>query len=294
LLQQAGHFVIGTTRSREKAEHLKAQRVDAIILDALDRQATVRAVVQAQPDAIVHQMTAIPGDMNLRRFDREFELTNRLRREGTDNLLHAARTAAVTRLVAQSFGGWTYARTGGPVKTEQDPLDPDPPAAFRRTLDAIRYLEDAVTGAGIDGIALRYGAFYGPATSLGRGGSLLDAVRRRRLPIIGDGTGTWSFIHITDAAAATVAALERGAPGIYNISDDEPAQVREWLPALAAALAAPRPPRMPRWVARRLVGEHAVVMMNEIRGMSNEKAKTRLGWRLRHASWRAGFVEALG
>ena len=232
----------------------------------------------ARPDAIVHQLTAIPANLNLRRFDREFALTNRLRTEGTDNLLAAARAAGVRRVVAQSFAGWTYERAGGSVKTEEDPLDPDPPPAFRRTLDAIRYLEAALqAAAGIDTVALRYGWFYGPGTSLGRGAALLDAIRRRQLPIVGNGTGIWSFIHIADAAAATVAALQRGAPGIYNVADDEPAPVREWLPFLANAIGAPPPRRVPSWLARILIGHHGVVLMNESRGCSNKKAKVGAG-----------------
>lgn len=208
LLREAGHVVVGTTRSPEKAEQLRAQGVQPETLDALDRQAIVSAVMRARPDAIVHQLTAIPANLNLRRFDREFALTNRLRTEGTDNLLAAARAAGVRRVVAQSFAGWTYERAGGSVKTEDDPLDPDPPPAFHRTLDAIRYLEAALKAAeGIETIALRYGWLYGPATSLGRGGEVLNAIRRRQLPIVGSGTGIWSFTHIADAATGTVAAL---------------------------------------------------------------------------------------
>jgi nucleoside-diphosphate-sugar epimerase len=295
LLREAGHVVVGTTRSPDKAEHLRAQGVQPAILDALDRQATVSAVMRARPDAIVHQLTAIPANMNLRRFDREFALTNRLRTEGTDNLLAAARAAGVRRIIAQSFAGWTYERAGGSVKTENDPLDPDPSPAFRRTLDAIRYLEAALqAAAGIETIALRYGWFYGPGTSLGRSGAVLDAIRRRQLPIVGTGTGIWSFTHIADAAGATLAALERGAPGVYNVADDEPAPVREWLPFLANAIGAPPPRRVPSWLARMLIGHHGVVLMTETRGCSNAKAKAALDWRPRYASWRTGFVDGLG
>lgn len=295
LLREAGHVVIGTTRSPERAERLGAQGVQAEILDALDREATVKAVIKAQPDAIVHQLTAIPANMNLRRFDREFALTNRLRTEGTDNLLAAAHAAGVRRIVAQSFAGWTYARAGGAVKSENDPLDPDPPTAFRRTLDAIRYLEAALqAAAGIDTIALRYGWFYGPGTSLGHGAALLDAIRRRQLPVVGSGTGTWSFLHIADAAAATVAARYRGAPGIYNVADDEPAAVCEWLPFLANAVGAPPPRRVPAWLGRIAIGRHGVVLMTENRGCSNHKAKSALDWSPRYASWRTGFVDGLG
>jgi len=295
LLREAGHVVIGTTRSAEKAEYLRAQGVQAEILDALDRRATVSAVMRARPDAIVHQLTAISAKLNLRRFDREFALTNRLRTEGTDNLLAAARAAGVRRVVAQSFAGWIYERAGGSVKTEDDPLDPEPPAAFRRTLDAIRYLEATLHAAEpIETIALRYGWFYGPATSICRGGALLDAIRRRQLPLVGSGTGIWSFIHIADAAAATAAAVERGVPGIYNVADDEPAPVREWLPFLADAIRE-RPPRhLPSWLARMLIGHHGIVLMNEIRGCSNRKVKAALDWRPRYPSWRTGFIEGLG
>ena len=295
LLREAGHVVVGTTRSPEKAKHLTAQGVQPEVLDALDREATVGAVGRARPDAIVHQLTAIPSNMNLRRFDREFASTNRLRTEGTDNLLAAARPAGVRRVVAQSFAGWTYARAGGPVKTETDPLDPDPPPAFRRTLDAIRYLERALEAAeGIETIVLRYGWFYGPGTSLGRSEALLDGIRRRQMPIVGSGTGIWSFLHIGDAAAATVAALQRGGPGIYNVADDEPAPVREWLPFLANAIGAPPPRRVPAWLGRIAIGRHGVVLMNENRGCSNAKAKAALDWRPRYASWRTGFVNGLG
>ncbi len=295
LLREAGHVVVGTTRSPEKAEHLRAQGVQPEVLDALDREATVRAVIRTQPDAIVHQLTAIPANLNLRRFDREFALTNRLRTEGTDNLLTAARAAGVRRVVAQSFAGWTYERTGASVKTEDDPLDPDPPPAFRGTLAAIRYLEAALQAAqGVEGIALRYGWFYGPGTSLGRGAALLHAIRRRQLPIVGSGTGIWSFIHIADAAAATVAALQRGAPGIYNVADDEPAPVCAWLPWLADASGAPPPRRIPSWLGRILIGHHGIVLMNESRGCSNKKAKSALDWRPRYASWRTGFIDGLG
>ena len=295
LLREAGYVVIGTTRSPEKAGHLREQGVQPEILDALDRQATVSAVMRARPDAIVHQLTAIPPNLNLRRFDREFALTNRLRTEATDNLLLAARAAGVRRVVAQSFAGWTYERTGGPVKTEADPLDPDPPAAFRRTLDAIRYLEAALQAAEhTETTALRYGWFYGPATSLGRGSALLDAIRRRQLPIVGNGAGIWSFTHIADAAAATLAALQRGATGIYNVADDEPAPVREWLPFLANAIGARPPRRVPIWLARMLIGHQGIVVMTESRGCSNEKAKTALDWRPRYPSWRTGFIDGLG
>ena len=251
-------------------------------------------VAAARPEVVVHQLTALAATSDLRKFDAGFAATNRLRTEGTDHLLAAARAAGARRLVAQSFAGWPFARVGGPVKTEGDPLDPDPPAELRRTLDAIRHLESAVLGTeGIEGVLLRYGGFYGPGTSAGAGGSMLEDLRRRRFPVVGAGTGVWSFIHIDDAAAGTVAALERGAPGIYNIVDDDPAQVSEWLPALAAGLGAKPPRRLPTWLGRIVGGELAVSSMTQVRGASNAKAKGELGWRPAHPSWRQGFAETL-
>jgi nucleoside-diphosphate-sugar epimerase len=243
------------------------------------------------PDVIVHQLTAI-GALNPRRFDRDFALTNRLRSEGTDHLLSAGRAVGVKRFVAQSYGAWPYARTGGPVKSEDDPLDPAPPRAMRESMAAIRHLEEAVIGADwTEGIVLRYGGFYGPGTSVSPGGEQFEMVRKRKVPLVGDGGGVWSFVHIADAAEATVAAIEHGGRGIYNVVDDDPAPVSEWLPALAQAIGAPKPWRVPRWVARLAAGEAGVVMMTEIRGASNAKAKRELGWQPRHPSWRQGFVE---
>jgi 2-alkyl-3-oxoalkanoate reductase len=226
-----------------------------------------------------------------------FAMTNRLRTEGTDHLLAAGRAVGARRFVAQSYAGWPFARTGGPVKSETDPLDPTPPQAMRETLDAIRHVEDAVTGADwVDGIVLRYGGFYGPGTSVSSDprAEMSENVRKRKFPVVGNGAGMWSFVHIADAATATVAAIESGAPGIYNVVDDEPAPVREWVPALASALGAKPPRRLPRWLGRLVAGEAATVMMTEIRGASNAKAKQELGWQPRYASWRQGFAEGLG
>jgi 2-alkyl-3-oxoalkanoate reductase len=295
LLVSGGHQVTGMTRTPGKAAGLRAAGAEPVVADALDRDAVLRAVVAARPEVVVHQLTALAGMTGFRKFDREFALTNRLRTEGTDHLLEAARAAGTRRFVAQSFAGWPFARVGGPVKTEEDPLDPDPPAQLRRTLGAIRHLEAAVPGTeGIDGVVLRYGGFYGPGTSAGAGGSMLEGLRRRRFPVVGAGTGVWSFIHIDDAAAATMAAVERGAPGIYQIVDDDPAPVSEWLPALAAAIGAPPPRQVPAWVARLVAGEHAVVLMTEARGASNAKARRELGWRPGYRSWRQGFRHGLG
>ena len=284
-LVERGHEVIGTSRSREKADTLRAQGAEPVVLDLLDRDAVQEAVVAARPEAIAHQASALAGLSDMKHFDRTFAQTNRLRIEGTDALLAAMHEAGVGRFVAQSFAGWPYARKGGPVKTEEDPLDPTPAPAMRETLAAIRHLEQTVTAAG--GIALRYGGFYGSPED-----AQLELVRRRRFPIVGDGGGIWSFVHLEDAAAATVLALERGAPGIYNVVDDEPAAVREWLPALAATIDAKPPRRVPRWLARLVAGESGVVLMTEIRGASNAKAKRELGWSLRYPSWRQGFAAA--
>jgi nucleoside-diphosphate-sugar epimerase len=292
LLLEAGHEVTGTTRSPAKADMLRAAGAEPVIADGLDRNAIVAAIAAARPDAIVHQLTALGDLTSLRNLDGAFALTNRLRTEGTDNLLAGAREAGTRRFVAQSFTGWPYARTGGPVKTEDDPLDPDPVPSMSKTLAAIRRLEQTVTQAG--GIALRYGGFYGPGTGLTPGGDQVELIRKRRFPIVGDGGGVWSFIHIDDAAAATLAALERGTPGaIYNVVDDDPAPVREWLPALAAAAGAKPPRRLPRWLARVVAGESVATMMTEIRGASNAKAKRELGWEPAHPSWREGFRAAL-
>jgi len=292
LLLEAGHEVTGTTRSPAKADMLRAAGAEPVIADGLDRDAIVAAIAAARPDAIVHQLTALGDLTSLRSLDGAFALTNRLRTEGTDNLLAGAREAGTRRFVAQSFTGWPYARTGGPVKTEDDPLEPDPVPSMSKTLAAIRRLEQTVTQAG--GIALRYGGFYGPGTGLTPGGDQVELIRKRRFPIVGDGGGVWSFIHIDDAAAATLAALERGTPGaIYNVVDDDPAPVREWLPALAAAAGAKPPRRLPRWLARVVAGESVATMMTEIRGASNAKAKRELGWEPAHPSWREGFRAAL-
>jgi 2-alkyl-3-oxoalkanoate reductase len=295
LLVAGGHQVTAMTRRVGKTMELYAAGAEPVVADALDRDAVLAAVTAARPEAVVHQLTDLAGVTSFRRFDQGFAATNRLRTEGTDHLLEAARTAGATRFVAQSFAGWPFARVGGPVKTEDDPLDPDPPAELRRTLDAIRYLESAVLEAeGLEGVVLRYGGFYGPGTSAGEGGYMLDDLRRRRFPVIGAGTGVWSFVHVDDAATATLAALERGAPGIYQIVDDDPAPVSAWLPALAAAAGARPPRRVPAWLARLLAGEHAVVLMTEGRGASNAKAKRELGWRPAHPSWRQGFRTGLG
>jgi nucleoside-diphosphate-sugar epimerase len=288
----AGHSVVGTTRTAAKAELIKRMGAEPVIADGLDAPAIRAAVIAAGPDTIIDQMTDLADVTDIRHFDRAFTATNRLRTQGTDFLLATAREARVGRFIAQSFCGWTYGRGGEEVKTETDALDPDPPEELRRTLQAIQHLEDAVAGsADPEGIVLRYGSFYGPDTGM-LSRAMIDQLRSRRVPLIGGGGGRWSFIHVEDAAAATVAAVERGKPGnIYNIVDDEPAEVSEWLPALATLVGARSPIRVPAWLGRLFAGEHLVSMMTEVRGGSNAKAKQELGWRPAHPSWRQGFAE---
>ena len=274
------------TRSESKQAMLHELGAVPVVADALDPDRVAEAVGGARPDVIVHQLTAI-GAVDPRDFDRGFAPTNRLRTEGTDHLLSAGQAVGVRRFVAQSNGAFPYARTGGAVKGEEDPLDPTPPREFRGTLEAIRHLEEAVLGADwTEGIVLRYGTFYGPGTSMAPGEAMFELIRKRMFPIVGDGGGVWSFIHIADAAEATVAAIEHGSRGVYNVVDDDPAPVAEWLPALAQILGAEEPPQAPRDGA----GEWAAVQMTELRGASNAKAKRELGWRPRHASWREGFA----
>jgi nucleoside-diphosphate-sugar epimerase len=284
-LIDAGHEVIGTYRSPLNAERLGALGAKALAVDLLDARAVRKAVLETAPEAIVHQATALANARFGRSLDRTFAPTNRLRTEGTDALLAAAREAGVRRFIAQSFASYRYAREGGPVKAEDDPLDPTPPSNTHETHAAMSHLDAAVTAAG--GIVLRYGGFYGAAND-----GLIEPVRKRQFPIVGDGGGVMSFIHLDDAAAATVLALEHDGSGIYNVVDDEPAPVREWLPVLASALGAKPPRRFPRWLARLIAGEAAVVMGTESRGASNAKAKRELGWTLRYPSWRQGFAAA--
>ncbi len=300
-LAATGHDVIGMTRSPARSDMLRALGARPVVAEALDPDAVARAVAETEPEVIVHQLTALKGEPGLRDMrhpDRIAATTNRLRTEGIDHLLAAGRAVGIRRFIAQGIVAiGTYARTGGPVKTEDDPLDSDLPAKGRSGADALRYLEDAVTGINwADGVVLRYGAFYGPGTGISSdpGALLTKAIRKRRFPIIGDGGGVWSFVHIEDAVSATVAAVDRGGPGIYNIVDDEPAPVREWLPFLAEQLGAKKPRRAPRFVARVLAGEAPVLMMTEVRGGSNAKAKRELGWRPRWSTWHLGFAKGLG
>ncbi len=289
LLVRAGHEVIGTTRTSTKAQSILATGAQAVVLDALSHDSVMNAIQNAKPDIIIHQLTSIPARLNVRKFDRDFAMTNRLRTEGTDNLLAAARASRVRRFIAQSYAGWPYARVGGPVKNEDDPLDTAPPAELRRSLEAIHHLETAVLGSGLEGLVLRYGAFYGPGTSIGEGGSLLDEVRKRHFPVVGRSSGVWSFIHIDDAAQATLKAVERGQTGLYNIVDDDPAPVSEWLPGLAASIGARAPRQVPTFIGRLAIGASGLVLMNDSRGASNQKAKRELGWEPAWSSWREGF-----
>jgi nucleoside-diphosphate-sugar epimerase len=292
-LVEAGHEVHGMTRSESKRAMLQELGALPVVADALDSDQVAEAVGRARPEVIVHQLTAI-GAVDMRHFDRDFALTNRLRTEGTDHLLSAGQAVGVRRFVAQGVGGYgAYARTGGPVKTEEDPLDPTPAREMRETLAAVRHLEEAVLGARwTEGLVLRYGVFYGPGTSLAPGAEQFELVRRRKFPLVGDGGGVWSFVHVADAAEATVAAVERGGRGVYNVVDDDPAPVAKWLPVLAQELGAKKPMRVPRFIGHLFAGEAGVVMMTDVRGASNAKAKRELGWHPAHPSWREGFAVA--
>jgi 2-alkyl-3-oxoalkanoate reductase len=290
MLTAAGHQVTATTRSPGKTAQLRQLGAAPVVADGLDRAATLEAVLTARPDVIVHQMTGLAGQSDLRHFDRTFAVTNQLRTRGTDYLLEAVRAAGTERFIAQSFTGWPNRAAGGPVKTEDDPLDPDLPASMTQSLRAIQHLEQAVLAGVPVGLVLRYGILYGPGAS----DDLAGVVRKHRLPIVGGGTGVWSFTHVTDAASAAVAAIERGAPGLYNAVDDEPAPVAEWLPYLAACLGARAPWRVPAWAGRLLAGDSVVRMMTKNRGSSNAKARRELGWALAYPSWRQGFASGLG
>ena len=291
-LVDRGHDVVATARTPEKLDTLRALGAEAVVMDGLDAASVGEAVARAEPEVVIHQMSALAGMSDLRRFDEEFALTNELRTRGLDHLLTASEAVGVRRFVAQSYTGWPNERVGGPVKIESDPLDPDPPAQQRRSIEAIGYLERAVTSAApIEGVALRYGSLYGPGTSMAN--EYADLIRARKLPLVGDGAGVWSFTHADDAAAAAVVATEGRAPGVYNIVDDEPAPVSVWLPYLAECLGA-RPPRhVPAWIARFAIGEVGVSMMTQIRGASNAKARRELGWEPMWSSWRVGFISGL-
>ena len=291
----AGHEVVATTRSARGAQRVQELGAEPAIVDGLDEPAMVEAVRRAQPEVVIHEMTALAGKMDLRHFDRWFATTNQLRTRGTDYLVRAAQEAGARRLIAQSYsGGWSNAREGGAVKDESDPLDPDPLRWTRETMAGIRHVEETVPAAeGLEGVVLRYGGLYARGTGA-LSEEALELIRKRRFPVVGDGGGVWSFVYTGDAASATVAALDRGAPGVYNVVDDDPAPAREWLTYLAEVIGAKRPRRVPVWLSRIAAGDVPVSMMTEIRGSSNAKAKRELGWEPRYASWREGFAAEAG
>jgi len=296
MLVEQGHEVTGMTRTPAKQDLIGDLGARPVVADALDPDGVAQAVGEAAPEVVIHELTAIDAASFGRSIDKMFARTNRLRTEGTDHLLAAARAAGARRFITQSCAGWPFQRSGGPVKSEDYPLQEHPPKTVAETLGAIKYLERVVTGAeGIEGVVLRYGGFYGPGTSIAVNpdGEQVAMLRKRRLPVVGSGAGIWSFVHIHDAASATAAAIDRGKPGVYNVVDDEPAPVSDVLPELAKAVGAKPPRHLPRWVGRLLAGEGVTVMMTEVRGASNEKARRELGWELRYPSWRSGFRDGL-
>jgi nucleoside-diphosphate-sugar epimerase len=292
MLLAEGHQVTGMTRTPEKLAALRGQGAEAVLADAFDAGAVRAAVLQARPDAVIHQLTSIPSRIDPRRIERDFAINDRLRAEGTRHLVQAAREAGAGRIVAQSIAFAYAPGPPGTVHRESDPLHVDAAMPFRRAVDALGELERAVVQAG--GLVLRYGYFYGPGSAISRDGSMGRDLARRRMPIVGRGEGVWSFIHVEDAARATVAALQHGAQGAYNVVDDEPAPVSEWLPALAAGTGSPRPMRIPTWIARIFAGRYGVETMTRAQGASNELAKRELAWQPRYASWREGFASAAG
>jgi len=295
MLVNEGHEVFGAFRNPANASRVQSLGATPIVLDALDSDAVLKTVTEIKPNAVIHQLTAIPAALDLRHIDRDFEMTNRLRTEGTRNLATAAVKAGAEKFIAQSFTGWPYAPKGIRLKTEEDALDSTPAPKLKAMLDAIETLEHTVTREqAFTGIVLRYGPFYGPGSSIASDGATVNEIREHKIPIVGQGTGVWSFIHLHDAATATVAALTHAQRGIYNIVDDDPAPVAEWLPYLAECVGAKPPSHVPAFAAKMMIGEHAVIMMNDIRGVSNEKAKSELQWTLKWPSWRQGFREGLG
>jgi nucleoside-diphosphate-sugar epimerase len=293
-LVTAHHEVVALVHTPAKASEVEAAGATPTIADAFDRVALDAAIRNARPEVVIHQLTALANTSSFRRFDQDFATTNRMRTEVTDTLLAAARAVHARRFIAQSFCGWPYARAGSPVKSEDDPLDPDPPPTFRKSLAAIKYLENVIRNAGdIEAFALRYGFLYGPGTGFADRGPITEQVRHRRIPIVGDGAGVWSFLHVQDAARATVAALTGGTPGIYNVVDDEPAPIGQWLPYLARAIGAKPPHHLPVWLGLIALGEGGVSMMTRIRGGSNKKAKRELGWSPHYVTWRQGFEHGL-
>ncbi|RZU12163.1 nucleoside-diphosphate-sugar epimerase [Kribbella rubisoli] len=290
----AGHEVTGMTRSESGASSVRSFGADVVLADGLDAAAVRAAVEKVRPEVVVHQMTALKSGIDFKHFDDSFAMTNRLRTEGTDNLLAASQAAGVRRFVVQSYAGWNLQHGGSATKTEADPLDPNPVPAQQQTMAGIKHLESAVLNAdGIEGVALRYGSFYGPTGDIGKGGSMVELIQKRRLPLIGDGTGVWSFIHYDDAASATVKAVESDVTGVFHVADDDPAQAAVWLPEFARILGAKPPRHVPAWLGRLAVGDVGVAAFTEIRGADNTLAKQTFGWQPGYASWREGFREGL-
>jgi nucleoside-diphosphate-sugar epimerase len=294
-LIERGHEVFALVRNSQKSKDVKAAGAKAIIANALDKIELTESIKKTEPEVIIHQLTSLSNASgNFKKFDEEFELTNRFRTEATDTLISAACLVGARRFIAQSFCGWPFARERGPIKSEEDPLDPNPPAGFKRTLQAIKYLEKAVKSVtDFEALALRYGIFYGPDTGFSKDGLIATLLRKHKMPIVGNGNGVWSFIHINDAVSATVNAISQGKPGIYNIVDNEPAPVKYWLPFLAEILETKPPSKIPAWIAQLIIGKAGVSMMTQIRGGSNAKAKRELLWKPVYSSWRQGFKEGL-
>lgn len=295
LLVERGHEVAGLSRTPRSADAIAAAGALPFTANAFDRSDVIAVAEAFAPEVVVNQLTALGAEPDTRKFDQAFALTNRLRTEGGQNLIAAATAVGARRYVAQSFCGWPYARQGGPIKTEDDPLDPNPPEQFRRPLQAIRQLEeDVMSLSDMEGVALRYGNFYGPGTVFSRGGSFVSDLLRRRIPLVGQAGGVFSFIHIDDVANATAFAIEGTPTGVFNVVDDDPAAVRAWLPFLANVAEAKAPLRVPGWIMRLVMPAHLYAMMTDIRGGSNRLFKKTFGWQPKYRSWRQGFVEALG
>jgi nucleoside-diphosphate-sugar epimerase len=293
-LIEAGHEVTGMIRSESGAAGVRAQGADVVIADGLDAEAVKAAVVSVRPEVVVHQMTALKSGINFKKFDESFALTNRLRTEGTDNLLAAAHAAGVRRFIAQSYAGWNLQRGGSTIKTEADPLDPNPDPGTRQTMAGLRHVEDTVTGdKELEGLVLRYANFYGPTGAVGKGGEIVELIEKRKLPLVGDGAGIWSFIHYDDAADVTVRAVSTGDPGVYQIADDDPASAAVWLPELARVLGAKAPRKIPVWLAKLALGQVGVDFFTKIRGVDNSLAKDTFSWQPGYASWRQGFRHGL-
>jgi nucleoside-diphosphate-sugar epimerase len=291
-LVAAGHDVAGMTSRESGLAAIREAGGEAVVCDALDADAVQDTVGAARPDVVISQLTRLPKEYDPRKID--YEPTNRARAEGGRNLIHAAKAAGARRFITQSIA-FIYAPEGGMVKDEQARPWTDAPEPFGSGAQAtLGHEREALETPGLEGIVLRYGQFYGPGTYYARDGNIAEQVRRRRFPIVGRGTAVFSFLHVDDAAGATVAALDRGAPDIYNVVDDDPAPLREWLPVYAEALGAKRPFRVPLFLARLAAGSFAAAFATQLRGATNAKAKRELGWQPRYPSWRTGFRDALG